>query len=109
MESIEVIQKQTFDRYGRLITAGNERIITGCVIGVHAQSDIDSNGVIDGDATSLDVFAPAGTVLTEGTEVEVRGKTYTVVNTPFDWSVGRQPVNRFHRPRVQFVVQRKEA
>lgn len=108
-ETIRVKGKISFDRFGRPIRDSADRTISGCVIGMHSQSDVDGAGVIDGDATSLDVFAPAGTVLTEGTEVDVRGKTYVVVNVPFDWSVGRRPVNRLHQPRVQFVVERKEA
>lgn len=108
-EVLKVIGKDTYDRYGRLIPSSEGREIPGCVVGLRGQASIDGTGVWDGDATTLEVLAPPGTVIREGETVECRGQLYTVSHVPFDWSVGRRPWNAMHVPRVQFQIERKEA
>ena len=108
-ETLIVRGEATLDRFGDLVKSGEERVIHGCVVGLRGQSDIDGGGVWDGDATTLEVLAPGGTRILEGEIVEFRGEEYTVAHTPFDWSVGRRPVNPRHRPRTRFIIEKKEA
>lgn len=97
------------DRYGDVVQPAGEKEIPGCVVGLQGQADINGGGVWDGDATTLEVLAPAGTVIAEGTAVMCRGELYKVAHVPFDWSVGRVPLNPFHQPRVRFLIERGEA
>ena len=97
------------DRYGDVIQPPGQREIPGCVVGLQGQSDISGGGVWDGDATTLEVFAPAGTVVEEGSVIICRGVSYKVAHVPFDWSVGRRPANARHQPRVRFLIERGEA
>lgn len=108
-ESLTVVGKPTLDRYGNVVTEGASRVIEGCVVWLQGQADIDGGGVWDGDATTLEVLAPGGTLIREGETVQCRGQEYTVTNVPFDWSVGRRPANPRHKPRTRFLIQRKEA
>ena len=108
-ERIVVIGEPKLDRYGNIVSDAEHRVIDGCVVGLRGQVDIDGGGVWDGDATTLEVLAPGGTVIHEGELVECRGQEYTVTNVPFDWSVGRRPANRRHKPRTRFLIERKEA
>ena len=108
-EQIVVIGKPSLDRYGNQVTAPDRRVIDGCVVGLQGQADINGAGVWDGDATTLEVLAPGGTVIREGELVECRGQEYTVKNVPFDWSVGRRPANPRHKPRTRFLIERKES
>lgn len=108
-EILLVTGKPTLDRYGDLVMAPDSREISDCVVGLRGQSDIDGGGVWDGDATTLEVLAPGGTEIREGETVQCRGVEYVVTNVPFDWSVGRRPVNPRHAPRTRFLIERKEA
>ncbi len=103
---LKVVGKPQMDIYGDLIETAPSRELPGCVVGLRGQSEVDGGGVFDGDATTLEVFAPPGTRIAEGEIVECRGARYRVVHVPFDWSVGRQPRLRRHLPRVQFVIER---
>lgn len=106
VETLKVVGEPKMDIYGDLIETPTTRTIPGCVVGLRGQADVDGGGVFDGDATTLEVFAPPGTQITEGEVVECRGERYRVVHVPFDWSVGRQPRLSRHRPRVQFMIER---
>lgn len=108
-ETILVTGKPVLDRYGDLVTPSEAREIPGCVIGLRGQADINGGGVWDGDATILEVLAPGGTEIREGDTVTFRGEAYVVTNVPFDWSVGRRPVNPRHRPRTRFLIEKREA
>lgn len=108
-ESLTVVGEPTLDRFGNVITEGDVRVISGCVVGLRGQATVDGGGVWDGDATTLEVLAPGGAVVREGELVEFRGQEYRVVHVPFDWSPGRRPVNPRHKPRTVFVVERREA
>ena len=108
-ETLLVQGKERFDKRGNLIMDSTGYEIPGCVVGLQGQADIDGAGVWDGDATTLEVFAPPGTVVEEGALVVCRGVEYQVTNVPFDWSYGRRPWNQMHRPRVRFLIERKEA
>lgn len=67
-------------------------------------SDEDKQGTRD----ILRVWAPAGTAVSDGDEVTVRGKRYQVRITAWDWSKHRRPVYRRHRPSVVFDCVRGE-
>ena len=108
-ESLIVVGEPVVDRYGDVVSPGGERVIDGCVVGLQGQADVNGGGVWDGDATTLEVLAPGGTVIEEGERVIFRGDEYTVAHVPFDWSVGRRPVNPRHRPRTRFLIERGEA
>lgn len=105
-ETLTVVGVEVMDEFGDLIETASSRKLPGCVVGLRGQADVDGGGVFDGDATTLEVFAPPGTQIAEGEIVECRGERFRVVHVPFDWSVGRQPCLRRHRPRVQFVIER---
>ncbi len=108
-ETLTVRGEVTLDRFGNLVRSEDDRAIPNCVVGLRGQSDIDGGGVWDGDATTLEVLAPGGTRIFEGEVVEFRGEEYIVAHVPFDWSVGRRPVNPRHKPRTRFIIEKKEA
>lgn len=108
-EVLTILGTPVYDRYGDVVEAGEEREVAGCVVGLQGQSGIEGGGVWDGDSSTLEVFAPPGTVISEGDIVSFRGLRWQVKHAPFDWSVGRRPVNSRHRPRVRFLIERGEA
>ncbi len=108
-EAIVWLGRVNRDQFGDESVVGERRDIPGCVVGLRGQESINGEGVWDGDATTLEVFAPPGAQVSEGELVEFRGQRYTVSHVPFDWSVGRRPANRRHRPRVRFLIERSEA
>lgn len=108
-ETLLVAGADVFDEYGELIPGGGRREIRGCVVGLQGQSDLDGVGVWDGDASTLEVLAPAGVVVEVGEQVVFRGVEYVVKHVPFDWSPGRRAWNPRHRPRVRFLIERRQA
>lgn len=88
---------------------GQDREVPGCVVSPAGDQVIKGDDFVHGDITKLQVFAPAGTVVEDGDVVVIRGEEYTVQQRrSFDYSVGRRPVLRRHRPKVMFVVERGE-
>lgn len=61
-------------------------------------SDVDVSGTLD----VLRVWAPAGTKVSEGDDVTIRGLRYRVRVTSWDWSRSRMPAYARHRPSVVF-------
>lgn len=94
---------------GNIVTPVESRDIPGCMVQPVGGSKVDSDDVTAGDTTRLQVFAPPGTIIAEGEEVTWRGIPYRVAHVPFDWAVGRIPWNPWHVPRVEFILERKEA
>lgn len=94
---------------GNITTPDVARELPGCVVQPAGMSKIDSDDVTAGDTTRLQVFAPPGTTVAEGETVQWRGIDYVVAHVPFDWTVGRTPWNPRHIPRVEFILERKEA
>lgn len=85
------------------------REIPGCVVSPAGDQVIKGDDFVHGDITKLQVLAPAGTAVSDGDVVTIRGEDYVVQpRKSFDYSVGRRPVLRFHRPRVIFIVERGE-
>lgn len=108
-ETLTVKTSPVVDRYGDIVIPAGSHEIHGCIVGLQGQADINGGGVWDGDATTLEVLAPAGSSVNEGDIVVFRGDIYTVKHVPFDWSVGRVPVVSHHQPRVRFLIERGEA
>ncbi|MCS5479832.1 hypothetical protein NYP18_09185 [Corynebacterium sp. YIM 101645] len=108
-ETINVLGRESKDRDGHLVFTPDHREIPGCVVDIDGQSKVQGEDVPDGNTDRLRVLAPAGTVLQVGDIVRVRGEEYTVQYAPFDYSVGRRPVLRRHRPKTLFIVERREA
>ena len=107
-ETIRSIGREVVDADGRRKLVGTPRDIEDCVVGPEGQAVIEGQGFFSGNTTTLQVLAPAGTVIAEGEVVRVRGVDYKVKHVPFDYSVGRRPWLSSHRPRTVFVIERKE-
>lgn len=109
-ETIHLLAEEpTRNEYGKVLGWKVERSIPGCVISPAGDQVVQGEGFIHGDLTKLQVLAPAGTTVEEGQHVQIRGEIYRVEFTPFDYSVGRRPALRRHRPRVIFTVVRGES
>lgn len=67
-------------------------------IGLEELSDDDRQGVKD----ALRVWGGPKLKVVPGDRVEIRGLTYRVVKTAWDWSKNRRPVNPRHRPGTVF-------
>ncbi len=101
----EVIDR---DYRGRPIY-GEDREIPGCVVSPAGDQVIKGDDFVHGDISKLQVIAPPGTVVSDGDVVVIRGEDFTVNQLEsFDYSVGRRPALRRHRPPVVFVVERGE-
>lgn len=108
-ETVLVVGEDRFDADGNLIPGGSGREIPGCVVDTAGQSKIDDLDVSDGNTDTLRILAPGGTTIRQGERVQVRGVEYTVKHIPFDASVGRRPALARHKPKVLFIVERKES
>lgn len=108
-ESIDFFGRREYDHKGNYRFVVKPRTVADCVVFPAGASKIDDADVLDGDTTALTVLAPAGTEVHEGEECSIRGITFVVKHVPFDYAVGRRPVNRRHRPRVTITVERTEA
>lgn len=107
-ESILLITDEVWDKYGALIRyEGTE--VGHCVIAPVGSSTQEGVGYDHADTNKLQVFAPPGTVVIEGQRVLIRGKVFVVEYPSFDYSRGRRPVVRRHRPKVVFTVARGDA
>lgn len=108
-EVIRILGEEQYDKdKGTLISGSGVRDIAGCVIDTAGQSKVNGFDVSDGNTDRLRVLAPAGTKVSEGESVEIRGIIYRIAHIPFDYSVGRRPVLHRHRPRTMFIAERKE-
>ncbi|CAB0612128.1 hypothetical protein ACQXY3_10935 [Corynebacterium diphtheriae] len=107
-ETVEIISDPGYDQYGNYLEPGVVSSIHGCVVGLAGQAEINDGAIVDGDSTTLQVYAPAGAKIEEGMRVRYRGAEYTVVHAPFDWSVGRRPVVPNHAPKTVFNIKRQE-
>lgn len=83
--------------------------IEHCVVSPAGDQVVKGDGFAHGDITSLQVLAPPGTTVHDGDVVTIRGEDFTVQpRQSFDYSVGRRPAVRHHRPKVIFIVSRGE-
>lgn len=96
------------DHRGRPIY-GPDREVPGCVVSPAGDQVVKGDDFVHGDISKLQVIAPPGTSVGDGDVVVIRGEDFTVNQLQsFDYSVGRRPVLRRHRPPVVFVVERGE-
>ena|GEM_PF-1809665 len=126
MEWIQVIRHESYDPDGNLIedphvfTPGNippgfnvlpGGIFVQAVVGL-ADTGMEALPSTEAVHNRLVVYMPPGVRVEQGDVVRLmqRGEEeYTVVSVPFDWSVGRRPVNPRHKPKLAITVERKEA
>lgn len=88
---------------------GPDREIPGCVVSPAGDQVIKGDDFVHGDISKLQILAPPGTAVSDGDVIVVRGEDYVVQpRKSFDYSVGRRPVLRSHRPKVIFIVERGE-
>lgn len=108
-EPIVITGRTEFDDYGNAIENKKRRRIDGCVVEPNGDADSWERDVFGGNAKSLRVFAPAGTVINEGDNVDIRGTRYRVSVIPWDYSYRRSPWASFHQPKVVFICEYEEA
>ena len=106
-EDITVAGKKSFDWDGNLVES-KESVIHGCVVQPHTTGNIKDNDVVLGEDKKVTVFTPAGVVLERGTNLTIRGKTYTVIQDSWDWGYSRKPVNPRHTPKATCIAERVE-
>jgi len=108
-ESIFFLGPPVRDEFEQLLDRPVIKEVPHCVVSPAGDQVVEGNGYIHGDVTKYQIIAPAGTVFRDGDVVRVRGEDF-VVNPimSFDYSVGRQPVLRSHRPKVTVTVSRGE-
>lgn len=94
---------------GHLVYTHDPREVAGCVIAPAGGSQIVGDGVLDGDTTTLTIYAPGGTEAYEGEYCVIRGVEYVVRDVPFDYAYSRRPRHPRHRPRTLITVTREEA
>lgn len=88
---------------------GPDREIPDCVVSPAGDQVIKGDDFVHGDISKLQILAPPGTAVSDGDVIVVRGEDYVVQpRKSFDYSVGRRPVLRSHRPKVIFIVERGE-
>lgn len=111
-EVVEILGEAQRSPYGALLARPVVTTIQHCIVGPSGDNR-DAGGTADGyvhaDINKIQVLAPPGTKVEEGTVIRVRGEEYVVDFTPFDYSVGRRAVVRRHRPKVLFTASRGEA
>lgn len=104
-ETILLIDSVVRDKYGALIRyEGTE--VEHCVIVPAGSATQEGIGFDHADTTKLQVLAPPGTVVAEGQRILIRDELFVVEYPSFDYSRGRRPVVRRHRPKVVFTVAR---
>lgn len=109
MEKILIQASPEYDHDGNLTETPKGSFFMADVapVGDGAISD-PSSGVVDGNSRRLQLLTTDSPPVEIGDVVVVRGETYAVIYKPWDWGVGRRPVLRSHRPRVQIICERKE-
>ena len=108
-ESIFFLGEAERDEFDQLLDRPVIMEVPGCVVSPAGDQVVQGDGYVHGDITKYQILAPAGTVFRDGDVVRVRGEEFVVDPLQsFDYSVGRRPVLRRHRPRVVVTVSRGE-
>lgn len=108
-ETVYLVGETQRDEWDEVI--GREIIaeLRGCVVSPAGDQVVRGDSFAHGDISTYQVLAPAGTVLHDGDLVQIRGDIFKVDPLKsFDYSVGRKPALRSHRPKVIFTVSRGE-
>ncbi|CAB0520429.1 hypothetical protein CIP100629_01840 [Corynebacterium diphtheriae] len=110
MEKILIQASPEYDYDGKLTETPKGSFFMADVapVGDGVISDPDL-GVVDGNSRRLQLLTTDSPSVGIGDVVVVRGESYAVIYKPWDWSHGRRPALRSHRPRVQIICERKEA
>lgn len=109
MEKILIQASPEYDHDGNLTKTPKGSFFMADVapVGDGVISD-PSSGVVDGNSRRLQLLTTDSPPVEIGDVVVVRGEEYAVIYKPWDWSYGRRPVLRSHRPRAQIICERKE-
>nr|WP_286981463.1 hypothetical protein [Corynebacterium sp. UBA5992] len=108
-ETIKVLGEPARDQWGQILGREVLREVEHCVVSPVGDQVVNGEDYTHGDISKLQVIAPAGTVLRDGDVVDIRGEEFVVVPLQsFDYSVGRRPALRRHRPKVIVTVARGE-
>lgn len=110
MEKILINASPDYDPDGNLVEAvsAGEFFADVAPIG-DGVVDAPESGIADGNSKRLQLLTMNSPTINVGDEVVIRGEPYSVIYRPWDWGVGRRPVLRSHRPRIQIICERKEA
>lgn len=97
------------DRFGVPLDRPIVGQVDHCVVSPAGDQVVQGDGYVHGDVSKYQILAPPGTVFRDGDVVRVRGEEFVVDPLlSFDYSIGRRPVLRRHRPRVMVTVSRGE-
>lgn len=108
-ESIFFLGEAERDEWDQLLDRPVIMEVPGCVVSPAGDQVVQGDGYVHGDITKYQILAPPGTVFRDGDVVRVRGEEFVVDPLlSFDYSIGRRPVLRRHRPRVMVTVSRGE-
>lgn len=108
-ESVYRLGEPVRDEFDQLLDRPVIGEIAHCVVSPAGDKVVQGDGYVHGDVSKYQILAPAGTVFRDGDVVRVRGEEFVVDPLQsFDYSVGRRPVLRRHRPRVVVTVSRGE-
>lgn len=108
-ESIFFLGEAHRDEWGMLLDREVIDEVENCVVSPAGDQVVEGASYVHGDITRYQILAPAGTVFRDGDIVRVRGDEFVVDSLQsFDYSVGRRPALRSHRPKVIVTVSRGE-
>lgn len=108
-EPVYVVGEQERDEWGEVLGNKILKTIPNCIVSPAGDYVVQGESYTHGDITKYQVLAPAGTKLGDGDIVQIRGEIFQVDPLQsFDYSIGRRPALRRHRPKVIFTVSRGE-
>jgi len=108
-ETIQFLGDPVRDQWGTLLGREVLAEVPHCVVSPAGDQVVTGDGFVHGDITRYQILAPAGTVFRDGDVVRVRGEEFVVDPLQsFDYSIGRRPVVRRHKPKVIITVSRGE-
>lgn len=108
-ESIFFLGEAERDQFDQLLDRPVLKEIEHCIVSPAGDQVVKGDGYVHGDISKYQILAPPGTVFRDGDVVRVRGEEFTVDPIQsFDYSRGRRPVLRSHRPKVMVTVSRGE-
>lgn len=108
-ESIFFLGPAERDQFDQLLDRPVLKEVKHCVVSPAGDQVVKGDGYVHGDISKYQILAPPGTVFRDGDVVRVRGEEFTVDPIQsFDYSRGRRPALRSHRPKVMVTVSRGE-
>ena len=105
-EPVTIKTRDAVDDDGFPISRGGEVTVLCRVQPMNLESDQETDRF--GTFERLRVFAPPGTVVSQESEVLIRGEWYRVDEPPFNQGLYRRPALARHQPSVTFIAQRGE-